>query len=232
MLFNKSRKKVEGEHDHDEEVDEVEEKTAKATMPMTLFMPPAAGGKDDSRTIGLFGEVEEAKISQIVGVMLDLAENCETEYPSNPDDPESEILTENEPIEFIINTPGGSADDMFALYDIMRVIKNKCDIVTFGVGKVMSAGVLLLAAGTKGQRRIGKNCRVMIHSVIGGNAGPLHNLENEMDEIRYVQSAYLKALAAETNMSFRQLKKMIDKKVNVYLSAEEAVKLGIADIIV
>jgi hypothetical protein len=33
-------------------------------------------------------------------------------------------------------------------------------------------------------------------------------------------------------MSFRQLKKMIDKKVNVYLSAEEAVKLGIADIIV
>jgi ATP-dependent protease ClpP protease subunit len=72
----------------------------------------------------------------------------------------------------------------------------------------------------------------MIHSVIGGNAGPLHNLENEMDEIRYVQNAYLKALAAETNMSFRQLKKMIDKKVNVYLSAEEAVKLGIADIIV
>ncbi len=57
-------------------------------------------------------------------------------------------------------------------------------------------------------------------------------IENEMDEIRYIQSAYLKALAAETNMSFRQLKKMIDKKVNVYLSAEEAVKLGIADIIV
>jgi ATP-dependent protease ClpP protease subunit len=53
-----------------------------------------------------------------------------------------------------------------------------------------------------------------------------------MDEIRYVQNAYLKALADESNMSFRQLKKMIDKKVNVYLSAEEAVKLGIADIIV
>ena len=231
MLFNKSRKKVADEHEHDEEAEEAEG-SSKATIPMTLFMPPAGADKGESRTIGLFGEVEEAKISQIVGVMLELADNAEVEYPANPDDPESEVLAENEPIEFIINTPGGSADDMFALYDVMRVIKNKCDIITFGVGKVMSAGVLLLAAGTKGQRRIGKNCRVMIHSVIGGNAGPLHNLENEMDEIRYVQNAYLKALADETNMTVSQLKRMINRKVNVYLSAEEAVKLGIADIIV
>ena len=231
MLFNKSRKKVADEHEHDEEAEETEG-SSKATIPMTLFMPPAGADKGESRTIGLFGEVEEAKISQIVGVMLELADNAEVEYPANPDDPESEVLAENEPIEFIINTPGGSADDMFALYDVMRVIKNKCDIITFGVGKVMSAGVLLLAAGTKGQRRIGKNCRVMIHSVIGGNAGPLHNLENEMDEIRYVQNAYLKALADETNMTVSQLKRMINRKVNVYLSAEEAVKLGIADIIV
>ena len=231
MLFNKSRKKVAEEHEHDEEAEEAEG-SSKATIPMTLFMPPAGADKGESRTIGLFGEVEEAKISQIVGVMLELADNAEVEYPANPDDPESEILAENEPIEFIINTPGGSADDMFALYDVMRVVKNKCDIITFGVGKVMSAGVLLLAAGTKGQRRIGKNCRVMIHSVIGGNAGPLHNLENEMDEIRYVQNAYLKALADETNMTVSQLKRMINRKVNVYLSAEEAVKLGIADIIV
>jgi ATP-dependent Clp protease protease subunit len=96
----------------------------------------------------------------------------------------------------------------------------------------MSAGVLLLAAGTKGKRKIGKNCRVMIHSVIGGNVGPLHNLENEMNEIRYIQNAYLKALADETNMTYQQLRRMINRKVNVYLSAEEAVKLGIADIIV
>jgi ATP-dependent protease ClpP protease subunit len=33
-------------------------------------------------------------------------------------------------------------------------------------------------------------------------------------------------------MTFKELKKMIDRKVNIYLSAEEAVKLGIADIIV
>ena len=121
---------------------------------------------------------------------------------------------------------------MFALYDVMRLTREKCDIITFGLGKVMSAGVLLLAAGTKGKRKIGKNCRVMIHSVIGGTSGSFHNLENEMEEMRYMQEAYLRALSDESNLSVAQLKRMINRKVNVYLSAEEAVKMGIADIIV
>ena len=44
-----------------------------------------------------------------------------------------------------------------------------------------------------------------------------------------MQKTYVKLLAAETNMTEAQLNKMINKKVNVYLSAEEAVELGIAD---
>ena len=231
MLFNKG-KKVNDEHDHEDDEEEGEPEKAKKQAAFSLIMPSAGTDKPDSRTIGLFGEVEEGKISQIIGAMIELAEDAEVENPINPDDPESEVETVNQPIELLLNTPGGSADDMFALYDIMRVVKNKCDIETFGIGKVMSAGVLLLAAGTKGKRKIGKNCRVMIHSVIGGNVGPLHNLENEMNEIRYIQTAYLKSLADETNMTYQQLRRMINRKVNVYLSAEEAVKLGIADIII
>jgi ATP-dependent Clp endopeptidase proteolytic subunit ClpP len=230
MLFNKG-KKVNDDHDHEDDEPEKED-TSKKPSAFSLIMPAAGADKPDSRTIGLFGEVEEGKISQIIGAMIELAEDAEVENPTNPDDPDSEVEIVNQPIELLLNTPGGSADDMFALYDIMRVVKNKCDIETFGIGKVMSAGVLLLAAGTKGKRKIGKNCRVMIHSVIGGNVGPLHNLENEMNEIRYIQTAYLKALADETNMTYQQLRRMINRKVNVYLSAEEAVKLGIADIIV
>lgn len=208
------------------------EETPKEQTPQqkiaTLIMPK---DDDEMRLIGLFGEVEETKVSLLVASLIDLADTT-TEVPKNPDDPDSETEEVIEPIEFIISTPGGNADDMFALYDMMRIVKDKCDIITFGLGKVMSAGVLLLAAGTKGQRKIGKNCRVMIHSVIAGNAGSFHNLENEMEEIRHIQDSYLRALAEETNMTYTQLRKMIDKKVNVYLSAEEAVKMGIADIII
>ena len=96
----------------------------------------------------------------------------------------------------------------------------------------MSAAVLVLAAGTKGKRKIGKYCRVMIHSVIGGSSGALHDLKNEMKEIQVIQDMYIDALASETKLTKKKLKDMFSKNVNVYLSAEEAVKYGIADIIV
>ena len=134
-------------------------------------------------------------------------------------------------IDFYISTNGGSADEMFGIYDVMRFIKDGgvSNITTCGIGKVMSAGVLLLAAGTKGKRRVGKHCRIMLHSVIGGSTGPMHQLENEFAEVKKIQDAYIKTLVEETNMTEKELRKLLKRKTNVYLSAEEAVKMGIAD---
>ncbi|HAW82224.1 MAG TPA: ATP-dependent Clp protease proteolytic subunit, partial [Balneola sp.] len=96
----------------------------------------------------------------------------------------------------------------------------------------MSAGVLLLASGTKGKRMIGRNCRVMIHSVMGGNVGSLHNMVNEMEAIEQLQDMYCECLVSESKLTKRRLKKILERKVNVYLTAEEAVEMGIADIII
>ena len=170
--------------------------------------------------LGLFAEVVEEKIAELAHAMVYLNEVNKTKE----EDPK--------PITFYLSTYGGSADDMFALYDIMRIVRKDTPIHTVGLGKVMSAGVLLLAAGTKGERRIGKNCRVMLHSVIGGNHGSLHNMMNEMEAIEDLQQMYSNCLVEETKMTKTQLKKMLERKVNVYLSAEEAVELGIADIII
>ena len=184
---------------------------------------------DEFRVFGIVGDINEEKSSEAIYSLMHFHRTRETEQLS---DPNSDILKVVRPIQFILSTHGGSAEEMFGIYDVMRNVKKDCDIITRGLGKVMSAGVLLLAAGTKGQREIGRNCRVMIHSAVGGYAGSLHNLENEMEEVRYIQEQYIKALVDETNMTTRQLKKMLEKKVNVYLSAEEAVKLGIADLII
>jgi len=72
----------------------------------------------------------------------------------------------------------------------------------------------------------------MIHAVIGGSSGAIHNLENEMDEIRWIQEQYIARLVEETAMSKKYLSNLLKKKVNVYLSAQEAVDLGIADEVV
>ena len=154
--------------------------------------------------------------------------------PDSPasDDEESEVAENNRPIEMLISTHGGSADDMFAIYDAMRYIRETVDIETFGLGKVMSAGTLLLAAGTKGKRKIGKHGRVMIHSVIGGSVGPMHQLDNEMKEVKAIQESYIRAICDETNLTERKLRSLLKKKVNIYLTAPEAVEYGFADIIV
>jgi len=174
----------------------------------------------DMRILGLFTDVGEEKVAELVQGLLYMDEVNKMEEDS-----------ENwKPIEFYLSTYGGSADDMFALYDVMRQIES--EIHTIGVGKVMSAGVLLLAAGTKGKRKIGKYCRVMIHSAMAGSHGSLPNLLNEVEALQILQADYISALVSETKMSEEDIKNMLERKVNVYLSAEEAVELGIADIII
>lgn len=176
----------------------------------------------DLRVIGLFSDVDQEKTAELTQLLIYLNEVNKVEKDEK----------KKKPIDFYISTYGGSADDMFALYDLMNIVKEDTDIKTIGLGKVMSAGVLLLAAGTKGQRRIGKNCRVMIHNVVAGNHGSLPNLTNELEAIQQLQDDYVDALVESTKLSKKKLKKILNEKVNVYLSAEEAVQYGIADIII
>jgi len=184
-----------------------------------VLMNGEAPPEPDLRVVGLFSEVVDEKITEIIHGLLYMNEmNKLEEDPKNRRD-----------IEFYLSTYGGSADDMFALYDMMKIVEEDTDIVTIGMGKVMSAGVLILAAGTKGKRRLGKHCRVMIHAVNGGQVGDLHNLQNELEQTVSLQDSYIQALSHETNMTKRQIQTLINRKVNVYLSAEEAIEKGLAD---
>lgn len=188
--------------------------------------------KPSLRVTGIYGDVTEEKCSEAIYGLLALHEAGREIARLDPDDNESQIVETYAPIEFYLSTYGGSANEMFAVYDVIRSIREASPICTFGIGKVMSAGVLLLAAGSKGERRIGKHCRIMIHGVVSGQHGHLSDVENEFEEAKSTQKLYINALASETNMTSKYIKKLMDKKTNVYLNAQEAIDLGIADIIV
>ena len=174
--------------------------------------------------MSLYGPVDEETCAEIVHTLMAHKELLKK-------DKNNEI---EEPVKFIISTHGGAAVEMFAVYDAMRFLKKESEIHTIGMGKVMSAGVLLLAAGTKGHRYVGKNCRLMIHSVKGLlNQSDIPDvLENEINEIRWHLDAYCKCLADESRLSKKKLKKLFDKKINIYLTAGEAIEYGIADHII
>ena len=225
----KTKKKAKEEvEEESEETSEDETKETGEEKPVVDVKTLLQGAMEEmeSRTMLLQGNLDEEKAGEILSGFLALADLK----------PPKQNLKEGEmpydPITLYISTYGGSADEMFGLFDIMNNCKKSCVIETVGVGKVMSAGTLLLAAGTKGHRKITKNCRVMLHQVSAGTFGPLFNMTTEIDAIQSLQESYISAMVSCTNLSKRKLKSLLNERVNVYLSAEEAVEYGLADIII
>lgn len=185
------------------------------------------------RTISLYGDISERKGSEVTAALLYLESTAMIQALKDPEDPESDIITVARPIDIYISTHGGSASDMFSILDVMEMIKkNTCDISTHGIGKVMSAGVPILAAGTPGKRRVARHCRIMLHNVMAGTGGTIFNMENDLEEIKWVQEKYIEILAANTKMTKSKIKKMLKTQRDVYISADEAINLGIADEII
>ena len=175
------------------------------------------GEEQEEKTVAmikLYGPVSEEKSEETIEHMLKYT------------------YTGGDLIQFIISTHGGLVSEMFSVYDIMRLCREDCTIATLGIGKVMSAGVLLLAAGTKGSRQIGENCQIMIHGLKAEQGGYLPAMENDLENLNQLQERYIKVLSKETNMSKRYIKKLFNRKLDVYLTAEEAVEFGIADEII
>ena len=228
MKFTKKKTKtIIDEGNKEEEVENAppsqeEMDQAKDMLAAMMGGPP---GEDMPSTFMLYGDVTEDRAADIVSALLLLGDKKRVEKAKKKL-PEGEDLDD---ITFYLSTYGGSADDMMSIYDMMRITKKNRDIEVIGMGKIMSAGTLILAGGTRGKRKIMKNCRVMIHAVSAGSMGTIHNLQNEMEEIQNIQDLYIAALCKETLLTKRQLKKMLDQKVNVYLTAEEAVEYGLAD---
>ena len=218
--MTKKSKKNKKTRSHEEENPEEDTEDQEGQDPIDPFGALISSmEKPDLRTIGLFGEVNEERSAELIIGMIMMCEEGE--------------VKEKKPIKFYLSTYGGNADDMFAMYDMMNYVKAKgYPIHTIGLGKVMSAGVLLLSSGSPGQRKIGKHCRVMIHACNAGNMGNIYNLQNEMEAINDLQEKYSNAIVENTSLTKRQLKKLLERKVNIYLTAEEAIEYGIADEII
>tara|TARA_R100000008_G_C3521451_1_gene134208 strand:- start:368 stop:811 length:444 start_codon:yes stop_codon:yes gene_type:complete len=136
----------------------------------------------------------------------------------------------SEPIEVFLSTNGGSADEMYGIVDTMRYLQSQdCEIHVMGVGKIMSAGVLILASGTKGKRKIGKNTRLMLHPIQGGSTGSFVDMKDDISIMQKMQEKYIKSLVEVSSLTYRELKKIVNKRFDTYFTAEEAVEMGLAD---
>lgn len=165
------------------------------------------------RIVYLAGEVSEALVIQVIAGMISLASH----------DPRS-------PIKLVISTYGGSVDEMFSLYDTIKYLP--CPVHTVGMGKIMSAGVLLLASGEKGSRIIGENARIMIHATSGESRGTFLQVANECSEHVRQQKQMETLLLRESKMTQKQIDTIMKANHDIYVLPQEAVRLGLVDEII
>lgn len=130
-----------------------------------------------------------------------------------------------EDIKIYINSPGGSVSSALAIYDTMQYIR--CDVQTICVGIAASAAALLLAAGKKGKRFCLPNAEVMIHQVMGGAQGQASDINIHAQHILKTKEKLNSILAQHTGQKIAKVEKDTDR--DYFMSAEQAVKYGIAD---
>lgn len=175
------------------------------------------------RIVMLDTDVSEHSASLIVAQMLFL----------ESENPDADIL-------FYINSPGGSVTAGLAIYDTMQFIKP--DVRTIVIGQAASMGSFLANAGAPGKRYVLPESRTMIHRVSSGTrgtGGSVHIQEMEMeDNIRHLQESKrlnerLTQLYVKHNTKGKTYEELFETmKYDTFLSAEQAVELGLADEII
>lgn len=132
------------------------------------------------------------------------------------------------PITVMINTPGGSADSGFALYDLLRFVKPQIRTVVNGL--CASAGILIHLAGDKGHRFAMPHSRFMIHQPSTIGQGTASDLDITAQEVIKLRERYNQVIAHHTGQSEARI--LEDARRDFWLSSPQALEYGLIDKIV
>lgn len=196
----------------DDEPDE-EEKEERPKSDLMMFSKKLEKYFFDSRSIYLWGVVDDKSAKDVVSKMLLL----------DADKPGEEI-------KFYINSPGGVVTSGMVMYDTMQMLKSP--VSTICMGLAASMGSILLSGGKKGKRLIYPSGEVMIHqpSLGGYIRGVSTDLEIQARQTKRVKDMGAKILAENTGKTVEQI--LVDFDRDYWMNAEEAIQYGIVDKIV
>lgn len=135
-----------------------------------------------------------------------------------------------EPIDILINSPGGEITAGLLMYDVIQTCKTP--IRVFCLGLAYSMGALLFASGAKGSRFLLEHSELMLHepligSQIGGNATSLKTVSETLMETR---AKLNQILAKHTGKTVEEIEAAT--AYDHFFSAKEAIAFGLADEIV
>ncbi len=181
------------------EDEEDDEKSAGSRLPIVRKLL-------ESRTILLCGPVTDDLAREVMAQLLVL------------DD-----LDTKKPIKVFINSPGGSVDAGFAIYDAMRFVSAPVHSVCAGLAA--SAATVILLGAAKGRRWSLPNTRFLIHQPSTGMQGTASDVAIGAKEILKLRQKVNELLAAETGQPISRIAE--DTHRDYWMSADEAKTYGL-----
>ena len=124
------------------------------------------------------------------------------------------------PAHLYINSPGGVVTAGLAIYDTMRHIS--CPVFTLCMGQAASMAAVLLAAG-----ELVPSSRIMVHQPSGGFRGQASDAAIHTTEMLRLRALLDAVLAGATGLAPDAVSALTER--DTFLSAQEALELGIID---
>jgi len=144
------------------------------------------------------------------------------------------LLTEAKrpPVNIYLSTYGGSIYDMFAIYDEIKKLQETYEVNLYCVGKIMSAGTIIMLAVDKKHRFAYPSTTFMFHTLSSFTYGKIKEMEEDIDEAKRLHNLMLKIYKENTSIPEDKLNDIYKRKKDLYMTAEQAKKYKIIDKIV
>jgi ATP-dependent Clp protease protease subunit len=164
------------------------------------------------RHVMLTGEVNDASAALVCAQLLVLASG---------DEP-------GDPVVLMINSPGGSVDAGFAIYDTMQTLG--VDVATVCAGLAASMGQFLLCAGTPGLRYAHRHSKILMHQPHGAVQGFATDIRIHADHFARRRQEMARLIAEHTGQTVERV--VADADRDHWFDADEALDYGMVDHIV
>jgi ATP-dependent Clp protease, protease subunit len=171
-----------------------------------------------NRRLILSDYVEQKTVGELIKKIRDI-----NEEDQNREDKEKDF--KREPIEFIINSFGGSVYDGLGLVSAIEL--SKTPIHTICLGSAMSMGFYIFLSGYK--RFAHTYSTFMYHELSQSPYGDNEFLKRRVKENERVQTLLDGIVIGKTNIRKEKLDEIKSRREDWFISAEEAKSLGIVD---
>jgi ATP-dependent Clp protease protease subunit len=141
-----------------------------------------------------------------------------------------ELIAPGKPILIVINSPGGSVDAGFAIWDQVKMISSP--VTTLVTGLAASMGSVLSLCATPKRRFATPYSRFMIHQpMIGGVVkGQATDLEIQAKEILKTRTTLVNIYVTATGKDAAFIERAIDR--DTWMTAKEALDFGLLDSVI